>query len=112
MRTNPVSSMHLTTCVVMEQRKLRDLSRRRVVLLPKAQAPPQTADTGLESISSSVGRREKIVMGRLDFHRGILKTIELGTASSFFLRPPILALNLVSFSKARAPKMRSMEVPR
>lgn len=78
---------------------------------PESPSPPQTADTGLQSISSSVGRRKKIVMGRLDFHRGILKTIELSTASSF-LRPPILALNLVSFSKARAPKMRSMEVPR
>lgn len=27
--------------------------------------------------------RKKFVIGRLDFHRGILKTIELGTASSF-----------------------------
>lgn len=104
--------MHLATCVVMEQRKLRDLSRRRVVLLPKVQAATRTAESGLQSVSSSVGRRKKFVMGRLDFHRGILKTIELGTASSFFLRPPILALNLVSFSKARAPKMRSMDVPR
>lgn len=104
--------MHLATCVVMEQRKLRDLSRRRVVLLPKAQAATQTAEPGLQSVSSSVGRRKKFVIGRLDFHRGILKRIEIGTASSFFLRPPIRALNLVSFSKARAPKMRSMDVPR
>lgn len=83
-----------------------------MVLLPKAQAATQTAESGLQSVSSSVGRRKKFVMGRLDFHRSIPQAIELGTASSFFLRPPILALNLVSFSKARAPKMRSMEVPR
>lgn len=79
---------------------------------PKAQAAPQRAESGLQSVSSSVRRRKKFVIGRLDFRRGILKTIELGTASSLFLRPPILALKLVSFSKARAPKMRSMDVPR
>lgn len=39
----------------------------------KAQAATQTAESGLQTVSSSVGRRKKFVIGRRDFHRGILK---------------------------------------